>query len=356
MKIKKEETMAELIIKGERYQASAFFQILFFCLFGALLLWILYKPVVGFEAYDEPPELVSLTPQQIINFGGSPAFVDVGMYIRDIPVLEMENGKMIADVSVWFLFDPRVVSMEQLEKFSFDTGEVLHKSEPYTRIEGEKLFVRHDMKIKFSLKLDYRSFPLDDHRIRLALTNHFVFPSEVIFLSSRSNLTLNKEVKIQGWRPIEKHVKTGYLMDEIRVFDEKRKVYHPRVVFSFDFARVGFRNIMVILIPLLLIFMVSLFTWTFNPLGRIATSIMPISVMSITAIIAHHFVIERISPKTGYFMISNYIFLLIILFVCLVFLVNVLGRRITGFYKDIIAFMLYAILSGFLLFLTKPLF
>jgi hypothetical protein len=345
--------MSDPIVEGEKYRASAKFQILLFSLFSCFLLWLLYRPMTGFEANDEYPAIVSLTPQQIVDLGGSPAFVEVGLYIRDIPKFDFVKGELVAGLTVWFLFDPRLLSLKRLGRFRFDHAKVIYKSDPYTRIEKGKLLARYDMRVVFSLKLNYNNFPLDDHRISLAVTNHFLSPSEVIFNSSRANLVLSPETRIPGWRPIEQAVKTGFLLDKL---DEKRKVYHPRAVFSIDFARVGFRHIMVIIMPLLLIFMISLFTWTFNPLGRLVTGIMTISVMSISAVITHHFVIERMSPDTGYFMISNYVFILTLIFCFMVFMINVVGKKIPGFYKNIAALGLYIILAIFLFRFIRPLF
>lgn len=340
---------------GKKYKGSARFQLLLFGFFGLLLFLFLYKPIQGFKTDDEFPELSSLTPQEIIDIGGSPTFVDVGLYIRDVPKFNLTEGEVIIDATVWFLFDPSLISIERLGDFSFHRATVLYKSKPYTRIEKGKLLARYDIKFALALKLNYKKFPLDDHRIHLTLTNHRLSPTEVIFQSSRINLILNPEIIIPGWEHVDSTVKIGYLLDELDPYEQKRNIYHPRVIFSLDFARVGFRSVIVIILPLLLIFMIVLFSWTFDPFGRFATGIMPMSVMSITAVVAHHFVIDRLSPKTGYLMISNYIFLLILTFCCMVFLVNVLGKRVTGFVKNILALVLYVMLAIALFILVGPL-
>jgi hypothetical protein len=320
------------------------------------MFWILYKPVIGFKTDDRYPDIISLTPQKIINLGGSPAYVEVGLYVRDMPKVDMVKGDVIADLTVWFLFDPRLISLERIGKFSFDRSRIMYKSKAYTRIEDGKLLARYDIRSVFSLDLNYKSFPLDDHRANFILTNDFISPSESIFQSSRKNVILNTEIHIPGWKCVDKSVKTGYLLDKIDVGAKETDVHRSRIVFSFDFAHVGFRHIMVIIMPLLLIFMISLLTWTFDPFGSFAPNIVPISVMAITAVIAHHFVIERMSPETGYFMISNYVFLLILLGCCIVFVVNIFGQKIRGIYKDIIAFLIYASMVYVFASLISPLF
>jgi hypothetical protein len=346
--------MSEEILQ-EQYQASVKLQMTLFVTLGIFLAWLLYQPIRTFKSNDEFPQSVSLTPRQIIDMGGAPTFVDVGLYVRDIPVFDMVKGTLLADATVWFLFDPNLVSLDRLGMFTFDRGDIVYKSEPYTRLENQKLLARYDMRIEFALKLDYKDFPIDDHRINFSMTNPFISSSEVIFQSSRTNLLINKEIKLPGWGLVEQDVKTGFLFDK----DHHKaggKIYHPRAVFSIDFARIGFRHIMVIIMPLLLIFMIALFTWTFNPFGGVFGNIIGISIMSITAVITHHFVIETISPKTGYLMISNYIFLLILANCCLIFLGNVMGRRIKGIYKNIAAIMMYLAIALFLTMMIKPLF
>ncbi|MCK4651139.1 hypothetical protein KAT08_03105 [Candidatus Babeliales bacterium] len=340
-------------IDGSKYRASVTFQIIMMCIFVVFLLWIFYKPAIRFKTYDEYPAISSTTPQQLIKIGGSPAYVDVGLYVRDISKFDIIGGEAIADITVWFFFDPNLISIKSIEKFTFDRAKIIYKSKPFSQITKEKLLVRYDMNVAFSLKLNYESFPLDDHRINFTLTNYFISLSEVVFKSSRINLTLNSKLKLAGWKHVYSNVKTGYLRDELDPYHEAGMKHNPRVIFSFDFARVGFRHSTVIIMPLLLILILALFTWTFDPFAERG---LPISITSISAVIMQNFVIERMSPKTGYFMISNYIFLLILICCCIVFLINILGKKIKGFYKNIFAFMIYATLVIFIVSFLKPLF
>ena len=108
--------------------------------------------------------------------------------------------------------------------------------------------------------------------------------------------------------------------------------------------------------PLIIIFLISLLTWTFNPYGIFAGSLMPLSVVTITAIITHHFVIDRMSPETGYLMISNLMFLLVLFATCFVFMVNIFSTKIKGTYKNILAILLYLLVGVSPWLFTAPLF
>ncbi len=344
------------ITKGEKYKASSNLLLFLMFLFFPVLLLILYKPISGFKSYDELPPIVSITPQDIIDIGGAPASVDIGMYIRDIPTFDIVDGNVIADLTVWFIFDPSLVSIDIIGRFTFDRARIISKAKPVIRILEDKVIARYDVTGEFSFNLDYRTFPFDDHRISFSFTNYFLAPTDVSFKTSRGNLVINPEMHISGWKNVDRYTLDGYLLDKLDPYNEKNKVYHPRVLFNLDFARTGFRHIIVILMPLILIFLVSLLTWTFNPFGLFAGALIPISVMSITALIAHHFVIERMSPSTGYLMISNIMFVIFLLATCIVFIVNIFGRKISGFYKNILAILVYLSLVITFLLLVGPLF
>jgi len=59
---KKEEVTT--LIDEEKYRGSKHFFIFLSLAFGILLLWLLYKPVVGFNNDDQFPTIVSLTSQR----------------------------------------------------------------------------------------------------------------------------------------------------------------------------------------------------------------------------------------------------------------------------------------------------
>lgn len=335
-------------IDGSNYKASTKLQIVLLITFTIFLAWSFYKTIGVFYSVDEYPPIVSMTPQRVVKLGGSPATVDVGIFIRGLPEFDITKGKVSADLIVWFLFDPRLLSLDTISKFAFDNADTLYKSAPYTRVEGKKIIVRYDMKVLLRTSLNYKHFPLDDHRIDFMLTNYFLSPSEVVFKASRANMILSPEVRTTGWVSVDKFVRTGYLSDSLDPYNEDNSVLHPRTIFSFDFARTGFRHIMLIVIPLLLIFIITLFSLSFNPYGPFTTAIMPISAGGITAIIAHHFVVDRMSPVTGYLMISNYLFLFTLTGCTFVFLINVFARRIKRPVKNTVILLLYGSLMSML--------
>lgn len=336
-------------------KASLFLLLILFAIFSSVLIFLLGARLTKFQSNDPYPEITTLTPSKIIKFGGSPTNVQVGVYIRDIPSFDIISGKFVVDLILWFKFDHRQVSLDRIGKFKFDRARVIEQSKPYTKIDGHDLIARYDMKLEMTTTLNYKNFPLDDHRINISLTNYTLTPSEVIFNSSMENLTTNPEIRIAGWDNVDKMVKTGFLTDET-YSDEKQsgKIHNPRVIFSLDFIGIGIRHIITLLIPLLIIFLIATITLAFDPV-KSASNIVTTSIATITALIAYKFVIENMSPKTGYLMISD-AFFFYILFGCIaLFIANLFSDKISGYKKNIFITLLYAVYIFLFIYTIYPL-
>ena len=79
---------------------------------------------------------------------------------------------------------------------------------------------------------------------------------------------------------------------------------------------------MLILLRIFLIFFIGLFSFAFDP----SVAQMPIVVISTTAVtslVAYRFVIQGMSPKVGYFLLSDFFFTLFLAFAFMVFIIGV---------------------------------
>jgi len=335
-------------------RGSALFQIFLMGLFSVGLILVLTIPVGGFISTDEYPNITPITPQKIVSFGGSPTDIYIGMYIRDLPEFDTVKGLFTIDLTIWFKFDPSLISLDRISEFTFDSAQVEYKSKAYTRIDNGKLIAHYDMRVKFTSQLSYSNFPFDDHTISFSLTHNFLSPSEAIFKSSKHNLVINPRIEIAGWKIIGKKIKTGYIEDTLDPNNPKAQRFHPRIIFSIDFVREGIRHIVTILIPLILIFFIALVTLVLDP--KDGGSIIGISTGMVSAVIAHRFVIASISPASGSFMLSDKIFFLFLATCFTIFFINIFSKKIKGSTKNIISFLLYAITFLMLIYIFKPLF
>lgn len=292
------------------------------CLIMVTILVLLLSviPFYRFITLEPVPPIFSVTPKQVKEWGGNATEVTVGMNIINFPKFDAVNNDFVIDAIVWFEFDSALVSLETIEKFSFEKGEIINKSLSNTKIIDDKFFAQYNITVKFTSTLAFQFFPWDDHRIYLKLTNKIVSPSEIIYQSYISGFIISEGAFVAGWKMVGKNVLAGYSESYLDENDAKKVVLNPCVLFSVDFSRSGAQHIFLIFLPLFLMFFLGFFSFAF----REPPLIFSLSLGSVTAILSYNFVIQGMSPHTGYFLFSDLMFMLFLGLATAGFLLNVL--------------------------------
>ena len=282
------------------------YQLLAFIITSSVVLFLGDQAIRRFQPHERYPEVQSVTPEKLKEWGGDPVLVEVGLYITNWHQFKIVDNLFVFDGVVWFQFDPALISLDTINKFSFEKGELQQKSEPSTKLIDGKLFAEYKIRLRFTTVLSHQSFPLDDHRIFISLVNTVVTPSEVIFRSYKSDFGVSKRIYIPAWYHVDRAVLTGYEEEPIDKFDARKNIRYPKAVFMMDFTRSGIRLILLIFLPVFLIFFISLFWFAFDP--KQERAIMALATSSVTSLIAYRFVIQNMSPRVGYFLLSDHIF------------------------------------------------
>lgn len=314
---------------------SPIFQLMLIGITTLSVIGLLYISISRFNPLDRIPEVKTLTPQKMIEFG-NPTPTHVGMYVKDFPVVDFIGGNFIINGMVWFVFDPSIISLERIGKFSFENGEIKDRSLAETKIVEEGLlFVRYNVRAEFKLPLQYNLFPVDDHRLYFVLVNEFTSPGQIMLESVKRDFTVDSNLEMFGWHQRGTGVRSGYTESILKPNDKDKTVYVPRSVFYVDYSHTGIRYVLSIFLPLMLIFFISLFGLTFNMEGPHAGSAFSLAAGGITAMVAYYFVIQNMSPDVGYFMISDYIYFLFLSLNFLVFIITLFGTRIKTWIKKL---------------------
>ncbi len=293
------EKICEQVVRPQ-YQLAALL------ITSALVIFLGSRAINWYRPLEQFPEIKSVTPEKIKEWGGEPVEVEVGLYITNWHQFKIVENDFVFDGSLWFQFDPALISLDTIEKFSFEKGELLQKSQPRTKLIDGKLFAEYKVRLRFTATLSHQFFPIDDHRIYITLVNLHVTPSEVIFNSFKSDFSSSKKIVIPGWIKIDQAVQAGYEEEYIDKFDARKVIRYPTVVFMLDFARSGVSLIMLILLPLFLVFFISIFWFCFEP--EKSYDIMRLAAGGVTSLIAYRFVIQGMSPKVGYFLLGDHLF------------------------------------------------
>lgn len=322
---------------------------------GLLMILMARHSFLGFSSFEPSPKLYSVTPKQIKEWGGNTTEVLVGLHVNNFPEFDIVNNKFTIDAIIWFEFDPALVSLETVEKFSFDKGDIIKKTTSDTKVIEGKFFAQFNITVKFTTNLLFEMFPLDDHRIYLTLTNKYVSPSEMVYQAYISGFTLSEDMFVAGWRSVGHTVFTGYSEAHLDETDKKKVVLNPKVVFSIDFKRFGTQRIFLIFIPIFLMFFIGVLSFAFDPTKERRLS-MSLALGAVTAMLSYRFVIQGMSPQTGYFLLSDHIFTLFLglAFICFILgiafmaydeflpiLVEIRAMVLLGFYIAIISMWYY---------------
>lgn len=331
---------------------SLLFQFVLILLTSLIVGVCIYRSFSYFSPNEAPVVIEKLTPKLLEQLGGHPGIITAGVTIDDYLVFDPVKDDFTFIGTVWFEFDPAMITLDILGKFRFNRAEIKEKSEPDARIINNRFLVRYTVKVSFKNQLSYQYFPFDDHQLSLQLINPYVSANEIIFESVASNFDIRAMTNTIGWTLIDKDVSAGVIPTQINAAnDTEKNIYYPGVFFILNYLRTGIRYAITILLPLLALFFISLFSFSLNPIGYDSLAI-TLSAASVTGILAYRFVIENLSPAVGYFMVSDYIFFLFLILVSVIFVFCILLKRIPLWGKHFLIVAAHAIICAFFIYLT----
>lgn len=285
-------------------------QIIVLVISTLITTYFFYQQIQLFTPLESPPLLLESDPKKFRSWNCEPIEVKAGLQIINFSSFNLNDNEFLADVIVWFEFDPSLISLDTIGKFSFDKGEIKRKSDPITKSINGKFFAEYEVRVSFSSNVTHRLFPLDDHRIYITLLNNASSPMDLVFDVSPSGFTISNAIFIRGWNIINTAVNTGYEEWVFDKYEDRRTVRHPKIIFSMDFKRSGNRFVFIILLPVFLIFFIGLFSFGFDPEDSNSRSVMmSLSSASLGSLLGYRFVINNMAPPgVGYFMLSDHIF------------------------------------------------
>lgn len=274
---------------GATYQARAFLVSI------TILAVVFYIRFHMFVVHDPPAFFKPITSKNDT--------VTMGMYIRSFSIFDVIKNDFVVEGMVWFAFDSKRVNLTQIEQFDVVHGKIIHKSKPIVHQNAGETLAQFDVRISFNTALDYRLFPIDDHRIKLVITNHFL-PQGLLFSSSPNDVTIEKDLYLPGWKIHDYGVQAGLISVDLKRGTQQFTIENPQVVISFDCERTDPNLIVNILLTLILILFMSLLTFSSRE-----DSVLIVSVI-IVALIGYRAVMLSMGPPhISYFMLSDYIYI-----------------------------------------------
>ncbi|MFH0898111.1 MAG: hypothetical protein V1855_00870 [bacterium] len=287
---------------------------------AVILIFISFKITLSrFNSTDVIPRVKPINTAVIKQFGEFAVKAKVGMFFKNIPVFDVRNDTFQIDAIVWFVFNPDEITLEIIEKFSFDKGKILQKSPPDLRVLGDKVFVKYNVLFAFNGNLNYHKFPFEDHQVAFILSNDFVTPNEMYFMADSSSFCAAPEIFPANWKLQDLNIEPGFIDLELDQQDKTNISQSPKVLYTIRVAKASIKGMLVLFIPLFAAVFFSLFTFLMNLTNSKGKFTLALS--ALTALLSYRFVIERVIPDVAYFTKIDEIYLLflIITFLCLLF-------------------------------------
>jgi hypothetical protein len=247
--------------------------------------------------------------------------VKVGLNLQNFIKFNIVDNNFIADINLWFEFDPKEVSLEDIDAFSFSKGEILNKNS-VLETRKDKIFIRYDLRLQFASNLNYKYFPLEDHKIYITLDNKNLNGKKVNFISDKTDTSVSDTLYTPGWKVLNFDAQSGIRSVNLGA---NNVLIYPRVIFSVDFMQASLRKFIFILLPILIALLIALCSFAIS-WRRDFSTIIGIASGSLVAMVGYRYVIEKISPKTSYYMLSDHIFTFFLLLLFIIFFIDIFFR------------------------------
>ena len=280
-----------------------------------ILALCLYKPITHFQPIDSKPNIETLTDADnqtnIIR-------IKAGLSITDFLKFDAIKNEYQVNAIIWFTFDPTHVALEAIEKFSFTKGELVKKSDPVISKNADgKTTALYYIRVQFTTIPNYKRFPLDDHYLFLNVTNTALTSNNAIFEVDDTGFTLAENIYVPGWKLVEHSARAGFA----RVMNTPDStIMQPKASFAIGLSKQDYRQLLLIILPLLLIFYFGIFAFSIKDTVLAITLVLA----SVSGLMAYSFVMQTLSPQVGYLMLSDYMFLLFLGTIFIVFFVTAL--------------------------------
>lgn len=298
-------------------------------IFILVIIYFLHNSLVSFKSLEKFPKVFK--PDELI-LNSVP--VNVSLNIQHFSEFDIVHDSLTFEGNIWFKFDPKELTEAELENFSFELGEIKQKEKIVDKIDKNKRIIGYSIRVSLISNLNYRLFPVDDHKIYIILTNHHLKDKKISFVPDQ--FLINSDITIQDWIVNKTVHHNGKVETNIEVHGEN--IDFPAMIYQIDIMRYGNREILLILVPIFAMLFLSFILFSFNDYD---SQMISITAGSIATFIAYRFTVDNLMPKVGYITLADYIFLFFFILSILVFYFSCFHSPKFNRYRGLILISLY---------------
>ena len=296
------------IIKTEKFQLLTILLVIFYAV--AVLIWEHRS-----DNYAEKIYPILKVKEEVKQLASN---ISVGLHVNTFPKFSFDRNEFTMDAFIWFRFPVGTESLHTIERFDFQNGEIKYKSSPMIKLIGDDVVVTYQVKVEFKAFLNYKDFPLGDHRLNIVLDNRSVTPNELCFNCELANFILSEDILVATWCPVKKMIQAGYLKSALKEKDPEMEISYPCAVFTIDFENRTLRNLMTLYFPMYVIFFICLFSLMIEISEYLTRMTLIAAAMPI--LVLFRTVILQLSPPMGETTKADFVYFLLVFLSLLILL------------------------------------
>ena len=177
------------------------------------------------------------------NAKSLPTTVDVGIYLNNIPAVNLKEKKFQVDFNIWFRWKGDDVN--PLENFEIVNGHIDSKDTPVKKKIGDINYGTYRVEATIYRNFILSKYPLDDHLLKIQIEDTSSGSNELIFNPDKSNSGVSPKIDVAGWK-ITKFDSYASVTKYATNFGDISKVsaqsLYPRYTFAVELKRAGYGN------------------------------------------------------------------------------------------------------------------
>ncbi len=285
------------------------FQLILIAFTSIILSSFFYFSSFRYYSVDVPPK----THGSPVNNENNRIPVDMDIQVQDFVKADFNQAAATINMLISLTHARTKLTKEDLASFYFKRAAL--KSKELIAISETPTHITYTWQVvaECTFDFDYSFFPLNDHMLSITLST---MNSSIIFKTANLSFLFSDTLDLNGWNIIknESRATCSFSLPE----GMSRGVPVSNVECAMALNKVGFRAILGIFLPLCILLFIALLTLSLNNAMGIT-----LTINLLLALNAFRIVLENMSPKTSYLLMSDIIFLAILLMIALIFFIQV---------------------------------
>jgi hypothetical protein len=194
--------------------------------------------------------------------------VVIGVFVNGVQDVSFKDSKYTLDFYVWFRWKADAVpaDFKPLEAFELINGRIDNKSSIVEKPIGGEQYASARVLATINEVWQLRSFPFDQHRLRVHIENSANDASAMVFVADRDNSRLGDEIKLSGWKVSDFGIDVATQVYKSNYGDvslpKDAESSYSRLTFSMDMVRDGhgiaFKILTIVIVSTLVAFVAFL--------------------------------------------------------------------------------------------------